>query len=67
MKLQPQVEISSLGGQEYCLKILCEHRPRGFVRLMESMNALGLEVTNTNLTTFEGLVLYVLTVEVADP
>ncbi|KAJ0098918.1 hypothetical protein Patl1_22265 [Pistacia atlantica] len=51
-----QVEVAPLDGSEFFVKVFCEHKLGGFVKLMEALNSLGLEVTNANITHFRVLV-----------
>ncbi|KAJ0043395.1 hypothetical protein Pint_19461 [Pistacia integerrima] len=55
-QMEVQVEVAPLDGNEFFVKVFCEHKPSGFVKLMKALNSLGMEVTNANITHFRGLV-----------
>ncbi|KAJ0092504.1 hypothetical protein Patl1_24807 [Pistacia atlantica] len=65
-QMEVQVEVAPLDGNELFVKVFCEHKPAGFVKLMEALNSLGLEVTNANITRFRGLVSNVFKVKKKD-
>ncbi|KAL7152052.1 hypothetical protein ABFS83_04G072100 [Erythranthe nasuta] len=61
--IKVQVEVSQLGTRDFLVKLVCKQKRGGFSRLMEAMDSLGLQVTDSNVTTFNGSVLTVLKVE----
>ncbi|XP_073145392.1 transcription factor ABORTED MICROSPORES isoform X2 [Henckelia pumila] len=62
-QMEPQVEVFQLDGNEFFIKVFCEHKNSGFVRLMEALDSLGLEVTNVNTTRHTCLVSSIFKVE----
>ncbi|XP_078446341.1 basic helix-loop-helix (bHLH) DNA-binding superfamily protein [Wolffia australiana] len=65
-QMEPQVEVSQVGANKFFLRVFCEHRRGGFVRLMEAMASLGFDVVSMSVTTSEPLVLNVFEVEKRD-
>ncbi|XVE93876.1 hypothetical protein REPUB_Repub01dG0232400 [Reevesia pubescens] len=65
-QMEVQVEVAQIDGNRFFVKVFCEHKPGGFVRLMEALDSLGLEVTNANVNSFRGLVSNVFKVEKKD-
>lgn len=55
-----------MDGNKFFVQVFCEHKAGGFIRLMEVLDSLGLEVTNANVTSNLGLVSNVFKVEVTD-
>ncbi|KAK9130824.1 hypothetical protein Sjap_011311 [Stephania japonica] len=65
-KLAVKVEVTQIDANKFFFNVLCEHKRHGFLRLMEVMNSLGLEITNANIATCMGLVSNVLQVEMVE-
>lgn len=49
--------MTSIDGKRSWVRIMYEKKKGRFVRLMEAMNNLGLELTDTSVTTTNGAVL----------
>lgn len=64
IEMQPQVEVALIDENEYFVKVFCEHRPGGFVKLMEALNTIGMDVVHATVTSHTGLVSNVFKVEV---
>lgn len=58
------VEVAQLNGHQIALNVFCEHKPGGFVSLMEALDSLGLQVTSANVNRFKGIMSNVFKVEV---
>lgn len=58
------LEVNQIGKGDFLIKFLSEQKRGGFSRLMESLNSLGVQVVDANITTFDGKVLNILKVEV---
>ncbi|KAG4907416.1 hypothetical protein JHK86_055900 [Glycine max] len=65
-QMEPQVEVALIDGNEYFVKVFCEHRPGGFVKLMEALNTIGMDVVHATITSHTGLVSNVFKVEKKD-
>ncbi|KAK7343341.1 hypothetical protein VNO77_12005 [Canavalia gladiata] len=65
-QMEPQVEVALIDGNEYFVKVFCEHRPGGFVKLMEALNTIGMDVVHATVTSHKGLVSNVFKVEKKD-
>lgn len=59
-----QVEVNQIGKKDCYIKLFCKEKKGGFVRLIEAIDSLGLQVVNANVTTFNGAVQNILEVEV---
>ena len=58
------LEVNQIGEKGFLIRLLCEKKQGGFVRLMEALDSLELQVVNANLTTVNGRVQNILEVKV---
>ncbi|KAE9618502.1 putative transcription factor bHLH family [Lupinus albus] len=65
-QMEPQVEVAHIDGNEYFVKVFSEHKMGGFVKLMEALNTLGMDVVHATVTSHKGLVSNVFKVEKKD-
>ncbi|KAL3517891.1 hypothetical protein ACH5RR_020480 [Cinchona calisaya] len=62
-QVKVEIEVSQIGSRDFLVKIICTQKRSGFLRLMQAMDSLGLQVIDANVTTSNGLVLNILKVE----
>lgn len=62
--VQLDVVVTPVDANTLEIKILCEKKEGGFSKLMAALGHLGLEVTSINVTTFRGVALNTICVEV---
>ncbi|KAK1438209.1 hypothetical protein QVD17_04015 [Tagetes erecta] len=62
-EMEVQVEVHQIGTKDLLLKLVCGEQRGGFQRIIETVNALGLQVLDVNVTTCYGKVLNILKVE----
>ncbi|KAJ9554425.1 hypothetical protein OSB04_018470 [Centaurea solstitialis] len=62
-KTEVQVEVHQIDVRDFLLKLICTKKPDGFLRIMETVDSLGLEVIDVNVTTCNGRMLSVLNVK----
>ncbi|KAF3431922.1 hypothetical protein FNV43_RR26658 [Rhamnella rubrinervis] len=62
-KVETKVVVNQIGQKDCFIKLFCKQKRGGFVRLMEVIDSLGLQVVNANVTTFNGTVQNILEVE----
>uniref|UniRef100_A0A803NYX7 BHLH domain-containing protein n=1 Tax=Cannabis sativa TaxID=3483 RepID=A0A803NYX7_CANSA len=53
--LQPDISVAQIFENKLWMKVIFEKKPGGFTKLIEALSALGFEITDTNLTTFKGV------------
>nr|XP_048322799.1 transcription factor bHLH90-like isoform X1 [Ziziphus jujuba var. spinosa] len=61
--IRTEVEVNQIGKKDCYIKLFCKEKKGGFVRLIEAIDSLGLQVVNANVTTFNGAVQNILEVE----
>ncbi|KMT01379.1 hypothetical protein BVRB_9g213890 isoform B [Beta vulgaris subsp. vulgaris] len=65
-QMEVQVEVAQLEGNDFFVKVFGEQKRGGFVRLMEALHCLGMEIINVNMTSCISLVSYVFIVKKRD-
>ncbi|KAL9274372.1 Transcription factor ABORTED MICROSPORES-like protein [Drosera capensis] len=65
-QMEVLVDVSPLEGHEVYIKVFGKQRRGGFVRLMEAVSSLGLEITNVTVTSCISLMSYAFVVKRRD-
>ncbi|KAJ0763276.1 putative transcription factor bHLH family [Helianthus annuus] len=65
-EVEVEVEVHEIGAREFLLKLMCSYKPGQFLRIMETVDSLGLEVIDINITTCNASVLNVLNLKAKD-
>ncbi|XVF27772.1 hypothetical protein REPUB_Repub14bG0137600 [Reevesia pubescens] len=55
--IKEEVKVSNIDGGKLLIKIILEKKRGCFTKLIEAMNYLGFELSETNVTTFKGAML----------
>lgn len=63
LKTEVQVEVHQIGARDFLLKLICNHKPDGLMKILETVDSLGLQVIDINVTTCNGRVLNILNLE----
>ncbi|PON35833.1 Basic helix-loop-helix transcription factor [Parasponia andersonii] len=58
--IQPDITVTQLHENKLWIKVIFKKKPGGFTKLMEVLSDLGFELTDTSLTTHNGLLLVTL-------
>ncbi|KAB2060454.1 hypothetical protein E1A91_A10G019800v1 [Gossypium mustelinum] len=56
--IKEEVKVSNIDGNKFLIKIIVEKKRGCFTQLVEAMNYLGFELSETNVTTFSGAMLF---------
>ncbi|KAL9997046.1 putative transcription factor bHLH family [Helianthus debilis subsp. tardiflorus] len=64
--MKVEVEVHEIGAREFLLKLMCSYKPGQFLRIMETVDSLGLEVIDINITTCNASVLNILNLKAKD-
>ncbi|KAK4439277.1 Transcription factor DYT1 [Sesamum alatum] len=60
---QPEVQVNHIGGTKFWIKIVFQKKRGGLTKLMEAINVVGFDITDTSITTSDGAVLVTLSAE----
>ncbi|WJZ96199.1 hypothetical protein VitviT2T_014908 [Vitis vinifera] len=61
--IEEDVEVTNIDGNKFWLKIVIQKKRSSFTKLVEAMNFLGFEFTDTSVTTSKGAILITACVE----
>ncbi|KAK6124030.1 hypothetical protein DH2020_042246 [Rehmannia glutinosa] len=64
--ISPEVQVSHICGTKLWIKIIFQKKRGGLTKLMEAINVLGFDLTDTNITTSRGSVLFTSSAEGLD-
>ncbi|XP_021742640.1 transcription factor bHLH90-like [Chenopodium quinoa] len=62
-RLKANVQVNQLGNGNFLLRIICQQKPGVYTKLLEALSALGLPIKDANLTTYDGQVSTIFTVQ----
>ncbi|KAK7317616.1 hypothetical protein RJT34_02005 [Clitoria ternatea] len=62
-QMEVQAEVHHINQTDFLIKLYCEKKQGGFSKLMEAIHSFGLQVASANVTSSDGKVQNILTVE----